>query len=354
MLTHLQLNHASSNLSTRPTGARKESSGDQDGGNRLSSIESRENCIRNAVKKWFGPLEMLDPKARATERERQDAFLHTLFRLHRLSCNLVPESQRLPVTEQDVFSAILILNRIAITVKCPTAAIVGYCESRAVREKNPRLNQLDPLQLRHLLAFHQDIPHEELTTLDIQTLKTACEKSATNDIHLWFETVAKRKHTLPMGAPQFLRQLLNDLWTAGHHDFLDTFATELTVLDAAMFESLGWENSRLFLAIFKRLHGSDCRPASHYIDAEEITAAIEMYKLLGDTNQVIHFRALSTTFEAATLRRLEHTIIAASKEKGSRISVVRPSPLEQKKAVPYVTSADIPAIFALKAMRAVS
>jgi hypothetical protein len=316
----------------------------------LASLESRENTLRNAVKKWFGPLEMIDPTARAHESSRHEAMLNTLCRLHRLSSNLVVDPQRLPLTEQDIFSAILILNRISITVKCPAGAIVAYCESRAVREENPRLNQLDPLQLRHLLTFHQDIPHEELNALDIRALKRACENNAKDEIHLWFEAVTKRKNALPLGAPQFLRQLITELWTSGNRDFVETIATELTVLDCAMFDVLGWENSRLFLSIFKRLHGSHCRPASAYMDAEEINVAVEMYKQLGDSDQVVHFRALSTTFDANSLRRLEHTILAASKERGSRISVTRnrPSPVELKKSVQYVTSADIPTIFARK------
>jgi len=347
MTAHIQPVHASSLKIVKPSSARKESITDHDFSG-LYSIESRENAIRNAAKKWFGPVEMLDPKARTSERARQEAILHSLFRLHRLSCNLVPEAQRLPVTEQDVFSAILVLNRISISVKCPAAAITGYCESRSVREENPRLNQLDPLQLRHLLSFHQDIPHEELNSLDIHTLRSACERNATEEIHTWFETVAKRKHALPIGAPQFLRQLMTDIWNAGNHDFIETFVTELAVLDSAMFDELGWENSRLFLAIFKRLQGSSCRPISVYIDAEEIDAAIEMYTRLADNDQVIHFRALATTFEANALRRLERTIIAASKERGTRIGITRLSPLEQKKAVAYVTSADIPTLFAAK------
>jgi|GEM_PF-3090774 len=341
--------HASGLKQVGSIGTRKDTSASADFRGSLATLESRENVIRNVAKKWFGPLEMLDPKARANERERHEAILHTLFRLHRLSCNLVPETQRLPLAEQDVVSAIMVLNRIAITVKCPVAAIVGYCESRSVREENPLLNQLDPLQLRHLLAFHQDIPHEELNALDIHTLRTACETCAKKDIHLWFETVTKRKCALPVGAPQFLRQLMSDLWLAGHRDFVETFATELAVLDAAMFDALGWENSRLFLAIFKRIHGASCRPVSLYIDAEEIVTAIELYEQLADNDQVIHFRALSTTFEAAALRRLEHTILAASKERGSRVGVARLSPLDQKKAVRYVTSADIPTLFAHKA-----
>lgn len=350
MPAHLQSNHTSNLKNVNPSNIREESAGRRDFCSDLLGIESSENTIRNAATKWFGPLEMLEPTSQAGERARQEAMLHTLFRLHRLSCNLVPEAQRLPVAEQDVFSAILALNRISISVNCPAAAIVAYCESRSLREENPRFNQLDPLQLRHLLAFHQDIPNEELNSLDIQTLRSACERSAKQDIHTWFDTVTKRKHALPAGAPQFLRQLMTDLWNAGHHDFIETFATELTVLDSAMFDELGWENSRLFFAIFKRIHGSACRSASIYIAAEEIDSAIEMYQQLADNDQVIHFRALSTIFEAKALRRLEHTIIAASKERGLRIGISLLSPLDQKKAVQSVTSADIPTLFAAKTL----
>jgi len=348
MTEHIQPVHASNLKNVKSAGTQKESSDIHDDCGSLSGLESRENTIRNAVKKWFGPLETLDPKARAGERERHETILHTLFRLHRLSCNLVPEQERIPVSEQDVFSTIIVLNRIAITVRCPSTTIIAYCEARAVREKNPRANQLDPLQLRHLLSFHQDIPHEELNALDIQTLRNACEKNDKKSIQVWFETIAKRKSALPNGAPQFLRQLLIDLWDAGYRDYLETFATELAVLDSAMFEAMGWENTRLFLAVFKRIHGASCRSASAFLGEGEIHADIEMYKRVGDTDQIIHFRALATTFDPKAQRRLELMILSASKERGSRISIARPTPLEQKKAVPYVTSADIPAIFSRK------
>jgi len=340
--------HTSNHKSATPLRAEIESSCLDDICGSLASIESGEKNIRNAGKKWFGPLEMLDPKARAIELSRQEAIFRSLFRLHRLSCNLVPESQRLPVTEQDVFSAILILNRLTVMVKSPPSTIIAYCEARSVREKNSRLNQLDPLQLRHLLSFHEDMPHEELTALDIQTLKTACEKSDKNVINAWFKRIATRKHALPNAAPQFLRQMINDLWTAGHRMFLETFATELSVLDTAMFDVLGWENSRLFLAIFKRLHGSACRFISPFIDAEEIDAAIEMYRLLNDPDQIIHFRALATVFDAKALRRLERTTLTASKERGSRFENIRPASITRDETVPSLTMAEVEAMFARK------
>jgi len=347
MPANFQPVHASHN-NAKSTHTERESFGRENVRDSLSSLESREKSIRNAGKKWFGPVELLDPKARAFEHSRQEAILHPLFRLHRLSCNLVPEAQRLPVTEQDVFSAILVLNRLCISVKSPISTILAYCEARSVREQNPRLNQLDPLQLRHLLTFHEDIPHEEMNTLDINTLKIACEKSDTGAINTWFKRIATRRHALPNAAPQYLRQMINDLWTAGQRTFLETFATELAVLDATLLDALGWENSRLFLAVFKRLHGSAGRFASAYIDAEEIDAAIAMYTLLNDADQLIHFRALATAFDATALRRLERTILTASKERGSRFATQQPAPVMPPKAYMSLTTAEVEAMFARK------
>ena len=340
--------HASDSKNANLIRSEDNSFGHDDGCGSLSSIESREKNIRNAAKKWFGPIELLDPKARAIEFSRQEAILQPLFRLHRLSCNLVPEAQRIPVTEQDVFSAILVLNRLNISVKSPIATVLAYCEARSVREKNPRLNQLDPLQLRHLLSFHEDIPHEEMNTLDINTLRDACEKFDRNAINAWFRRIATRRHALPNAAPQFLRQMINDLWNAGHQTFLEAFATELAVLDTSMLEALGWENSRLFLALFKRLHGSACRSATPFIDAEEIDAAIEMYKLLKDEAQLLHFRALATAFEANALRRLERTIVTASKEINPGLSNNKVSPHVLKKTSTSLTTAEVEAMFARK------
>jgi len=321
----------------------------------LNSIVSRENSIRNAVKKWSGPNETSDPKARVAEHSRQEVLLQTLLRLHRLSCNLVPEHLRVAVHEHDIFAAIVVLNRISITLGSPSAAIVSYCEARSIRETHLRVNQLDPLQLRHLLTFHQDIPHEELNALDIQSLKAACEKADKVAIQTWFETIARRKTQLPKDAPQFLRQLATDLWNAGKHDFLETYATELAVLDAAMLDALGWENSRLFFAIFKRIHGASCRPASAFLTENDLTIAIELSKQLKDSDETVHFRALSTTYDAQKFRRLERTILAASKETGSRIrTTTGPSLLAKKLAVQLPPAYATPEFYAQKSFRPVS
>jgi hypothetical protein len=323
MAAHVQTTNASSSkltddLEKRPTSSTRFS--------KRACLEVRENYIRNTVNKWFGPLELLDHTARAGQHAHHEAVLQTLLRLHRLSFGFVPAKELMPVPEQDVLSAIRILNRIAITLKSPATAIVSYCEARGMREKNPRTNRLDPLQLRHLLCFHKDMSPAELYTFDIQSLKSACEQNDHRAIEAWFEIIANKKTSLPRDTPQFLRQLSTDLWNAGHRDYLKTFATKLAVLDSALFDTLGWENTRLFYATFKRIQGSECQPASVFLDDEDIAVAIAQYEYLGDFDQAIHFRGLSTTRDPQALRRLESMIIGVAKEQSSRIRGATASP----------------------------
>jgi hypothetical protein len=281
--------------------------------------EAREECIGTVVTKWFGALELLMPKARASERARRTPFLQPLLQIHQLSCDLVPVEQRIPLVELDICAAIKLLNLIAITLRSKPAVIVAYCKAETAEENNLRANQLDPLLLRHLLAFHRRIPREKFKSLDIQTLKKACKKSDKNGIRTWFETIATRKSSLPKSTPQLLRQLILHLWTAGHRDFLDIFAPELAVLDYAMFDALGWENTRLFFAVLKRIHGAACRSASAFLDKGEINAILGMHKHLKDTDQIDHFHALSVNFDAETLRRLELATISAAKKNRAHI-----------------------------------
>lgn len=293
------------------------------------SFASGEETIRLAVGKWFGPLERPDASSRAGKNEHHETILETLLRLHSVSCSLVATGQRLPLPEQDILATIQILNYIAVTLNCSPRVIASRCAIRSLREQNLRANQLDPLQLRHLLTFHPDIRAVGEDTPNFETLKFACEKSDLPAIHRWFETTARNKKTVPKDTPQLLRQMSIDLWNHGHRDFFEAFATELAVLDARMFEVPGWENTRQFFVIFKRVHGTDCRFASSFLKPEDIALSIKQYKHLGDTAQTAHFQELSTTYDAPAFRHFERTVLAAVKEGNTR------NPYETASASPF-------------------
>jgi hypothetical protein len=321
----------------------------------LNSVASRENFVRNVAKKWFGKGDAYDASGRGILSSRHEEVVQALCRLHRLSCNLVTESKRIPIQEYDVFAAIVVLNRISVTLRSPLSAVIAYCEARSIREQGMIENQLDPLQLRHLLTFHEDIPHEEMNALEIHMLKAACETADKIGIQRWFENIARRKATLPKDAPQFLRQMAADLWSEGKKAFLDVYATELAILDATLLEEMGWENTRLFSALFKRLQGSGCKVMGDFMNAAEITIAMEQYRQLDDAETVVHFRALSTTFEATRLRRLESTILSAPREGGSRIKTeVEISPVAKKKMVTMPPAFSSPEYYSQKNLRPVS
>lgn len=295
------------------------------------SFATGEETIRIAVSKWFGPLVTTDDSARAGKNEHHETILETLIRLHAVSCSLVSAEQRLPLPEQDVLATIQILNYIAVTLNCSPKVIASRCAIRSLREQNLRANQLDPLQLRHLLTFHPDVKTAGKNPCDFRPLKLACKRTDFPTIHAWFETTARAKTTLPKDTPQLLRQLAIDLWSSGHRDFFETFVTELAVLDAKMFDVAGWENTRQFFAIYKRVNGKACRFAASFLKPEDIALAIELYKQLGDSEQLAHFQRLASSYDAAAFRHFEQAILAAAKETGSR------NPFETTSASPFAS-----------------
>lgn len=305
--------------------------------NQSSALEAKksfatgEETIRTAVNKWFGPLVTSDTSARAGKNEYHETILETLLRLHAVSCSLVAVEQRLLLSEQDVLATIQILNYIAVTLHCSPKVIASRCAVRSLREHNLRANQLDPLQLRHLLTFHPEIRTAGKEICDFEALKGACIKTEFPAIHAWFETTNRTKKTLPKDTPQLLRQMAVDLWGDGHRDFFETFVTELAVLDASMFDIPGWENTRQFFAIFKRVHGTACHFAASFLKTEDITLATELYQQLGDTAQAVHFRELARTYDAPAFRHFECAILDAAKLQGSH------NPFETTSASPFAT-----------------
>ena len=306
------------------------------------SFATGEETIRNAVSKWFGPLVISDTSARAGKNEHHESILETLLRLHAVSCSLVATEQRLALPEQDVLATIQILNYVAVTLNCTPKVIASRCAIRSLREQNLRANQLDPLQLRHLLTFHPDTKTAGQNSCDFGSLKLACEKTNFPGIHTWFETTARTKTSLPKDTPQLLRQLAIDLWSNGHRDFFETFVTELAVLDAKMFDVAGWENTRQFFAIYKRLNGMSCHFAASFLKPEDIALAIELYKQLGDPEQTAHFQELATSYDAPAFRHFELAILAAAKETGSR------NPFETSSASPFATQHPFSTTFATR------
>lgn len=303
---------------------------------RTQSVETGEETIRRAVVSWFGPLVPADSTARAGKHEHHETILETLLRLHAVSCSLVAADKRLPLPEQDVLATIQILNYIAVTLHCPPRVIASRCAVRSLREQSLRANQLDPLQIRHLLTIQPNTGPVPKNPCDFAPLTLACRQPDFHAIHAWFETIARTKSTLPRDTPQLLRQLATDLWEGGHHDFFETFVTELAVLDARMFETAGWENTRQYFAIFKRVHGLACRFASSFLKPEDIALAAAFYEQLGDTAEAGHFRELSRTYDAPAFRRFESTVLAAAKENNSR------NPFETASASPFASHAPFP------------
>ncbi len=288
-----------------------------------------EQTIRNTVIQWYGPPATSETAGRTGRNEHHETILESLLRLHAVSCSLVSRNQRLPLPEQDVLAAIQTLNHIEATLHCPPRVIASRCAIRTLREPRFKDKQLDPLQLRHLLTFHPDAGATESRDSDFAALRSACKSPDKHAIHAWFETVGRNKSSLPKDLPQLLRQLATELWHEGHHDFFDVFATDLAVLDARMFGLSGWENTRQYFSIFKRVNGDECGFASSFLKPEEIHLAISLYEELGDKRQAEHFRKLAQVYDEASFRHFEGHVLAAARESTSR------PPFETASASPF-------------------
>jgi hypothetical protein len=288
-----------------------------------------EAAIRGVFNRWCGSGQFLDQKARARESAERDEMLNALCRLYAISRSSTLASKERKVRAGDVERVITCFRRLALMWGVRPGEIATYCETQATGDNNVLAHTSDPLQLRYILTFHKDVSGEQLTSRDIQQLRSACEAGDQAAMRMWFDVVGAKRDKLPKDATQALRFLLLQLWNAGIGD-LETFAYELAVLDARMFESLGWENTRMFCALLKRIGGGKYSAFGAYITDEDIDEALALHQELGNQEQYAHFRALLTVYDTKLVRDLERAVFSSAKY-GDAIVQPDAEAIEQKK-----------------------
>jgi hypothetical protein len=288
-----------------------------------------EAAIRGVFNRWCGSGQFLDENARARETAERDELLNALCRLYAISRAHTPASKERKVRAGDVERVITCFRRLALMWGVRPGEVAMYCETHAAGDDNILAHTSDPLQLRYILTFHKDVPGAQLTAHDIQELRNACETSDQAAMRRWFDVVGAKRDVLPRDTPQALRFLLLQLWNAGAGD-LETLAYELAVLDARMFESLGWENTRMFCALLKRIGGGKYSAFGAYITDEDIDEALELHQELGNQEQVAHFRALLTVYDTKLVRDLERAVFSSAKY-GDAVVQPDPEAIAQKK-----------------------
>ncbi|ATC63610.1 hypothetical protein CMV30_06395 [Nibricoccus aquaticus] len=289
-----------------------------------------EGAIRVVFNRWCGPVQFLDQDARMREQAERDELYQALCRLIAISRLHTAGISDRKVRAGDVERVITCFRRLALMWKVRPSEIASYCETRAANDDNVLAHIADPLQLRYILTFHTDVPGAVVTAGDLARLRGSCVAGDQQGMRAWFDEMGEKKDVLPKDTPQALRYLLLQLWNAGVGD-LETLAYELAVLDTRMFDAMGWENTRMFCALLKRIGGGRYPAFGAYISDEDIDEALELHQELGNLEQVAHFRALLTVYETKLVRDLERAVFSSAKY-GSVVVQPDPEVVAMKKA----------------------
>jgi hypothetical protein len=299
-------------------------------GDGVDRSQSAEAAIRVVFNRWSGPVQNLDQQARVREQAERAESLQALCRLLAISRLHTGGLSDRNVRVVDVERVITSFRRLALMGNVRPSEIASYCETRAANDDNVEAHLADPLELRYVLTFHTHATGAMVVGESLARLRASCVGCDQQAMRAWFDAVGERKDALPKDTPRALRYLLLQLWNEGAGD-LETLAYELAVLDTRMFETMGWENSRMFCALLRRIGGGSVPAFGAYLTDEDIDEALELHQELGNREHVTHFRALLTIYETKLVRDLERAVFSSAKYAQA---VVQPDPevLAQKKS----------------------
>ena len=272
---------------------------------------SAEAMIRAVVNRRLGPVQSLAPEARRREIAERETMAGTIHRLFRIGLARTPSRFQHEVRESDVEWVATILRRLALIHGRPLDELVEHVTTKAANDASPATHIADPFQIRHVLSFSQGIPSTWLDASQIARLQSALERRDHEAVRRWFADVTATTDLLPKETPSFLKNLLLQHCTAGHCD-LATLAFEQAVLSVRLHGVIGWENTRTFYALLKRLTGSRSTVFDGYLTGAEIESAVHLHEETGDQDELVHFLRLRTKRDPLALANLERTVGATA------------------------------------------
>lgn len=276
---------------------------------------SPETTIRAVLNRRLGSVNGFTPEQKIRQQNEREEMLHSLLALFQIGLRRAGNGTPPVVREFDVERVLATLRRLALVRKARPQDVAAYCLAEA--DADVQAHRLDPFQLRHVLAFHDDVPHEELPYLEICCLRAACQHRDDAAIREWFDGAFAKADLLPRGTTSFLKRLILEQWQEGNRE-LDVLVTEQAALDVRMFGDLGWENSRLFYAQLARITGGVKSPFVSYMNEEEIEdAVLQSSRMAGGTEMQVRFAALHGTQAQQSLAQIEKRVFDAAKNRGN-------------------------------------
>lgn len=268
--------------------------------------DAEQLTIRAAFNRWSGPVQRMDSEGKKQEMAEREAAISALLALRQISC--VARAVR-PVQATDVDRALSCFRRLTLLGKVTPADVAYYCERMAAHDDNEVAHRADPLCLRYALTYHQESTRSWFAEHGIEHLRYVCERADLAGIRSWFETVTANVAKLPKDSCQYLRHLLLQFWNRRMGD-LETLAFEQAVLEVRMLSTVGWENTRMFYTLLRKIGGGDRTAFGAYLNSDDIKEALALHETLGLADQCAHFHALATVHDPKLVDQLEQMIFA--------------------------------------------
>lgn len=270
-----------------------------------------DGVIREVFNTRCGDLSLADGAALQPEWVKREALLRTIYRLYSIGHKRTPADLRRQLHGSEVEAVISSIQRLNFMGMGAADGLLDFCEQSANGDDDVLAHVMDPLQLRYILTFHCPTTRDELCRARVNTLIDACRARDGVAVKSWFSTLTSTTDTLPGDAPQFFRSVLLDLWKTGGAD-LSFLAYEIAVLDAQLFEELGWESTRSFCAQLRRITGPGCEVFDAYLTDEDIDGALIVAEELHQEELIIHFRKLATTYSTKSHRDMRKSVLTAA------------------------------------------
>ncbi|HLP02045.1 MAG TPA: hypothetical protein VK163_08465 [Opitutaceae bacterium] len=284
--------------------------------------------IHSVINRRHGAATVLDRTARARAETEREQLCSTLQRLHRIGELHTPAPLRRLVREAEVLAAAALLRRLALIAPALSPAqLLAHCERAATNEAGHHAHLIDPLQLRHLLTCHEDLPNEQFTAVELYELDRALEHGPLEQVLNHLRRLGSRCATLPRTTPALLRTRLLRLSASGTStEWIPAVAFEIAVLDMRLHGPLGWENTRLFCALLKQIYAASIRGLESYLEAAEIAHAANRYRTAGEVALADYLRRLEAEYDRSALPLLERNIATAAEQRSRIAAAAVPAP----------------------------
>lgn len=293
------------------TGGRGTVTGELADSRSLQQLRKDEATIRQVFNARYRAIDVFDPAAREVEIAKRTELLCAIYRLYGTSRNLTPPELRRELQSFEVEALMSVLQRLLFAGFRSLESLVDHCEQCAAADDDLLAHVMDPLLLRYLLTLSTPGLEHSIANLPLEPLEKACRVCDRSAIRAWFQRLLADSASVPLDAPQRLRALLFELWRAGVGD-LGMLAHEIAVVDVALFDEMGWENTRLFCAQLRRITGPRSEALDAFLSDEDIDGALTAAEELRQEELVAHFRRLATRYDTKLHRDVRRSIFVTA------------------------------------------